>query len=77
VCRYSEKDFATARVSLLLMHIGMVGGENVANHQGNGERRQAPRRRLLRAIGRPPQQRAILIFEQAGRDFKKLLITTQ
>jgi hypothetical protein len=23
VCRYSEKDFATARVSLLLMHIGM------------------------------------------------------
>jgi hypothetical protein len=55
----------------------MDRGENVANHQRNGERLQSPLRRLLCAIGLPPQQRAILTFEQAGRDFKKLLITTE
>jgi len=30
----------------------------VANHQGDGERRQSPLHRLLWAIGWPPQQRA-------------------
>jgi hypothetical protein len=29
------------------------------------------------AVGWPPQPRAIPTFEQAGRDFKKLLITTE
>jgi len=49
----------------------------VANHQANGERRQSPLHRLLWAIGRPPQSLATLTFEQAGRDFKKLLITRE
>jgi len=49
----------------------------VANHRRNGERAQSPLHRLLWAVGWPPQQRAIPAFEQAGRDFKKLLITTE
>jgi hypothetical protein len=57
--------------------LGWIGGENVANHQGNGERQQSPLHRLLWAIGRPPQSLATLTFEQAGRDFKKLLITRE
>jgi hypothetical protein len=57
--------------------LGWIGGENVASHQRNGERLQSPVHPLfityLCAMG-SPQWRAIPTFEQAGRDFKKLLI---
>ena len=78
--RYYEKNPSLQRraFSLPLMHIGMDWREECGTSaERNGERLQSPLRRLLCAIGLPPQQRAILTFEQAGRDFKKLLITTE
>jgi hypothetical protein len=45
--------------------------------RGTASSRQSPLHRLLWAIGRPPQSLATLTFEQAGRDFKKLLITRE
>ena len=59
------------------MHVGMDRRENVANHQRNGERLHRLFIACLSLVyerGLAASMAGNTTFEQAGRDFKKLLI---